>query len=81
MMPRKKREKVVAEITATHLMRLMQEQGRVLDPQQAVSFFNDGDRAYIMWMQMMYAGENYIKSVLAPDPQSSATSLNSLPVA
>ena len=76
-MPKKKREKVVAEITATHLMRLMQEQGRVLDAQQAVSFFNDGDRAYIMWMQMMHAGENCIKSVLVSASQSSATGLHS----
>ena len=79
MMPKKKREKVVAEITATHLIRLMQEQGRVLDPQQAVSFFNDGDRAYIMWMHMMYAGENYIKSVLVPALQSRAATLSSDP--
>lgn len=65
MTSKKKREKVVAEITATYLMQLMQEQGRPLDQQQAVNFLNEGDRAYIMWKQMMYAGENYIKSVLA----------------
>ena len=64
-----KRDKVVAEITATHLMKLMQEQGRFLDQQQAVAFFNEGDRAYVMWKQMMYAGENYIKSVLAQTPR------------
>jgi len=64
MNPRKKREKVVAEITATHLRMLMQEQGRFLDQQQALAFLNEGDRAYIMWMQMMIAGENYVKSVL-----------------
>ncbi len=78
MRPKKQREKVVAEITATHLMRLMQEQGRFLDPQQAVAFFNEGDRAYIMWMQMMYAGEDYIKSVMTQAPRSCATTLNSV---
>ena len=50
-----------------------------LDQQQAVSFLNEGDRAYIMWMQMMYAGENYIKSVLVAASQSSASTLNSGP--
>ena len=71
MNPRKKREKVVAEITATHLRMLMQEQGRFLDQQQALAFLNEGDRAYIMWMQMMIAGENYVKSVLTQNSQGS----------
>ncbi len=77
MTPRKKREKVVAEITAAHLMKLVQEQGRSLDQQQALAFFNEGDRAYVMWKQMMYAGENYIKSVLAQTSQSSASTSTS----
>ena len=81
MIPRKKREKVVAEITTTHLMKFMQEQGRVLDQQQAVNFLNEGDRAYVMWKQMMYAGENYIKSVLAQTSQPSAYTLKSGPTA
>jgi len=70
MTPRKKREKVVAEITTIHLMKFMQEQGRSLDQQQAINFLNEGDRAYVMWKQMMYAGENYIKSVLTSSPAS-----------
>jgi hypothetical protein len=65
MLPKKKREKVVAEITTAHLIRLCQEQGGFLNQQQAVNFLNDGDRAYVMWKQMMYAGENYLKSALA----------------
>lgn len=64
-MPKKKREKVVAEITAAHLIRLCQEQGGFLDQQQAINFLNEGERAYVMWKQMMYAGEDYIKSALA----------------
>ena len=81
MMPKKRRERVVAEFTATHLMKLMQEQGRFLDQQQAVAFLNEGDRAYILWMQMMYAGENYIKSVLVQASQPSAHALDSRPTA
>ena len=72
MTPRKKRERVVAEITTIHLMKFMQEQGRSLDQQQAVNFLNEGDRAYIIWKQMMYAGENYIKSVLGQSSQTRA---------
>jgi hypothetical protein len=81
MIPRKKREKVVAEITTTHLMKFMQEQGRFLDQQQAVNFLNEGDRAYVMWKQMMYAGETYIKSVLVQTSQPSSHTLKSGPTA
>ena len=80
-MLKQKRERVVAEITATHLVMLLQEQGRVLDQQQAVAFLNEGDRAYIMWKQMMYAGESYIKSVLVQAAQSGADTLNTRPKA
>jgi len=69
MTEKRKREKVVAEITTAHLMQLVHEQGRSLDQQQALSFLNEEGRAYLMWKQMMYAGENYIKSVLARNPQ------------
>ncbi len=81
MKPKKSREKVVAEITATHLRMLMQEQGKFLDLQQALAFLNEGDRAYIMWKQMMYAGENYIKSVLAQTSQAKTNMSNSRPAA
>jgi hypothetical protein len=70
MTQKKKREKVVAEITTAHLMQLMQEHGRTLDQQQAINFLNEEGRAYLMWKQMMYAGENYIKSVLAQNTQT-----------
>lgn len=72
MTSRKKREKVVAEITASYLIKIMQEEGRVLDEQQALAFLNEGGRAYIMWKQMMYAGETYIKEVLAHSSQRRA---------
>jgi hypothetical protein len=70
MTQKKKREKVVAEITTAHLIALMQEQGRSLDRQQAVNFLNEEGRAYLMWKQMMHAGENYIKGVLEQVPPS-----------
>jgi len=70
MWPRKKREKVVAEITTANLMQVMQEQGRCLDHQQAVNFLNEDGRAYGMWKEMMYAGENYIKSELVQPSQA-----------
>ncbi len=72
MTSRKRREKVVAEITAAYLIKIMQEEGRVLDEQQALAFLNEGGRAYIMWKEMMYAGETYIKAVLAKSSQGSA---------
>jgi hypothetical protein len=64
MTQKKKREKVVAEITTAHLIQLMQEQGTSLNYQQAVNFLNEDGRAYVMWKRMMYAGEDYIKGVL-----------------
>jgi hypothetical protein len=48
----------------------MQGQGRILDRQEALNFSIEGGRAYVMWKQMMHAGEDYINSVLAPASQS-----------
>ncbi len=76
MCQRKKREKVVAEITTAYLMHFVREQGRLLNQQQAVNFLNEEGRAYDMWKEMMYAGENYIKSELA-QPSTSADKLKS----
>jgi len=72
MTSKKRREKVVAAITATYLIKVMQKEGRVLDQQQALAFLNEGSRAYIMWKQMMYAGETYIKAALAQSSQGRA---------
>jgi len=65
-MPNKKqREKVVAEITTFHLTQLAQAAlGRTLSREEAVAFFNHGDRAYDMWKHMMQAGEAYIQSTI-----------------
>lgn len=64
MWPERKREKVVAEITAAYLVAVAKEQGNSFDQQNAVNFLNEGGRAYGMWKAMMHAGESYIKSAL-----------------
>ena len=68
MTDKKKRERVVAEITAAHLTMFVQSQGRSLTREQAVAFLNQGGRAYDMWKHMMHAGEQYIKSSLEQLP-------------
>ncbi len=73
MWPKKKRDKVVAEITTAHVIKLMQRQGKFLDQEQAVDFLNERGRAQAMWTQMMYAGESYIESVLAQFQPRAAT--------
>jgi len=76
MTNKRKREKVVAEITTLHLVEFMREQGKTLDQRQAIEFLNENGCAYTMWKHMMLAGENYIKSVL--DQQALPTTCASL---
>jgi len=64
MTDRKKREKVVAEITIAHLTQFANESGRTLSTEEAVAFLNQHGRAYEMWKHMMLAAEEYIKSTL-----------------
>ena len=78
---RRKRDRVVAEITSAYLMQVVAEYGRHLNQEQALNFLNQEGRAYEMWKQMMYAGENYIKSNLAQPSQPSAEKLRSDPLA
>ena len=79
MTPKSKREKVVAEITPTYVIKIVQQQGGLLNQRQALAFLNEGNRAYIMWKQMMYAAENYVTSVLVGS-QSGTDALNSGPI-
>ena len=60
----KKREKVVAEITAAHLSQFANELGTIMTRDEAIAFLNRDGRAYGMWKQMMQAGEEYIKNSL-----------------
>ncbi len=64
MTEKKKREKVVAEITLAHLTEFADELGRAMNPQDAIAFLNPDGHAYNMWKRMMQAGEEYIKSAL-----------------
>jgi hypothetical protein len=64
MPEKKKREKVVAEITACHLTQLVRGMGRSLSREEAIAFLNQDGRAYDMWKHMMHAGEAYIACML-----------------
>jgi len=64
MTEKKKREKVVAEITVAHLTQFANESGRPLTAEEAVAFLNQQGRAYEMWKHMMHAAEDYIKNAL-----------------
>ena len=64
MTQKKTRERVVAEITVTHLTQFARELGRSLSQEEALEFLNQDGRAYDMWKHMMLAGEEYIKTSL-----------------
>jgi len=58
------RERVTAEITLSHLMRLGNEQGCPVSREQALAFFNQEGRAFEMWKHMMQAAEEFIAGSL-----------------
>ena len=64
MTEKKKRERVVAEITLAHLTQIARELGHTLNQEEALAFLNQDGRAYDMWKHMMLAGEEYIKTSL-----------------
>jgi len=70
MTEKKKRRKVVAEITVAHLTEFAGEIGRELNENEAVAFLNEEGRAYEMWKRMMRAGEDYLKSVLQQESRN-----------
>lgn len=57
---KKERERVIAEITVSHLIRLGSEQGSLVSRQQALAFLNQEGRAFEMWKHMMQAAEEFI---------------------
>ena len=63
MTQKKDRDRVMAEITLPHLLRLANEHGRSVTQQQAAAFLNQ-ESAYEMWKHMMRAGEEFIASSL-----------------
>ena len=60
MTEKKDRERVIAEITLSHLIRLGNEQGRPVSRQQALAFLNQEGRAFEVWKHMMQAAEEFI---------------------
>jgi hypothetical protein len=67
MTEKKKREKVVAEITAAHLAHFASDVGVPMTQEEAVAFLNRDGRAYAMWKHMMQAGEDYIRNTVQHD--------------
>ena len=59
------REKVTAEITLAHVLQFAKEAGTGMNAAEVATFLNEQGRAQAVWMQMMQAGEEYIKSNLA----------------
>jgi hypothetical protein len=60
MTQRKDRDRVIAEITLSHLLRLANEHRCFVSREQALKFFNQQGNAFEMWKQMMQAGEDFI---------------------
>jgi hypothetical protein len=58
------REKVTAEITLAHLQHFAAESGSRMSAAEVASFLNQDGHAHDMWVHMMQAGEDYMKSVL-----------------
>jgi hypothetical protein len=67
MTEKKKREKVVAEITAAHLAHFACDVGAPMTQEEAIAFLNRDGRAYAMWKHMMQAGEDYIRTMVQRD--------------
>jgi hypothetical protein len=60
MSEKKDRQRVIAEITLSHLMRLGNEQACPVSREQALVFLNQNGRAFEMWKHMMQAAEDFI---------------------
>lgn len=58
------REKVTAEITLAHLQQFAAESGSRMSAAEVAAFLNQEGRAHSMWVHMMQAGEDYMKSIL-----------------
>lgn len=64
MTEKKDRDRVMAEITLSHVLRLATEQGFPVSREQALAFLNQEGRAFEMWKRMMQAGEEFIAGTL-----------------
>ena len=63
MTPKRNRDRVMAEITPFHLLRLATEHGCTLSREQAIAFLNQ-EHAQDMWQHMMQAGLDFIACTL-----------------
>ena len=66
MTQKRSRDRVTAEITSFHLMRLASERGRSVSREQAIAFLNQ-ECAQQMWRHMMQAGLDFIACSLLGD--------------
>ena len=64
MTKKRNRDKVIAEITVSHLMRLAIENGSPVNREQALVFFNREGRTQEMWKHMMQAGFGFYRMQL-----------------
>ena len=83
MTQRKDRDRVIAEITLSHLLRLANEHGCSVSREQAFTFLNKDGRAFEMWKQMMQAGEDFlVRSLLGqctnPECSSDGISIHAI---
>lgn len=60
----RRRGKVVVEITLAHIRQLAFMFGWPVGEDHVLALLNQGGRAYGIWMRMMQAGEDFIKSNL-----------------
>ena len=60
----RRRNRVVAEITVAHIRQLATRFGCPASEDQVLAFLNEDGHAYGLWMRMMQAGEEFIKSNL-----------------
>jgi hypothetical protein len=58
------REKVTAELTMAHVVQFAQEMGSNMSATEVAEFLNHNGIAQNVWIHMMQAGEQYIKSSL-----------------
>ena len=66
MTKKSNRDRVMAEITPFHLMRLASEHGCSVSREQAIAFLNQ-ESAQEMWKHMMQAGLDFIACSLLGD--------------
>jgi hypothetical protein len=60
----RRRTRVLAEITVAHIKQLAIKLGFPASEDDVLTFLNEDGHAYAMWMHMMQAGEEFIKSEL-----------------